>query len=185
MTSALRLGWAVSATSRPLYPRERPGTHCTGGWVGLRAGLDGCGKSRSHRDPIPGPSSPQRLFIRCFSLLLFSSSALYFTSFNFPLILLVLSFFAVSYFAFSHSYSLHVLHDILSFFFHKCPDLHQPIFCVSRWHAVVSVLTIFSPVPCNDLRLGRKHITAKTFWDILEGGVCIFTTEQRPCKRNK
>ena len=24
-----------------LYPRERPGTHCTGGWVGHRAGLDG------------------------------------------------------------------------------------------------------------------------------------------------
>jgi len=24
-----------------LYPRERPGTHFTGGWVGLRAGLDG------------------------------------------------------------------------------------------------------------------------------------------------
>ena len=23
------------------YPRERPGTHFTGGWVGLRAGLDG------------------------------------------------------------------------------------------------------------------------------------------------
>ena len=23
-----------------LYPRERPGTHCTGGWVGHRAGLD-------------------------------------------------------------------------------------------------------------------------------------------------
>jgi len=28
------------------YPRERPGTHCTGGWVDLRAGLDSCGKSR-------------------------------------------------------------------------------------------------------------------------------------------
>jgi len=41
-----------------LYPRERPGTHCTGGWVGLRAGLDRCGKSRPHRDSIPGPSSP-------------------------------------------------------------------------------------------------------------------------------
>ena len=27
-----------------LYPRERPGTQCTGGWVGLRAGLDRCGK---------------------------------------------------------------------------------------------------------------------------------------------
>ena len=24
-----------------LYPRETPGTHCTGGWVGPRAGLDG------------------------------------------------------------------------------------------------------------------------------------------------
>ena len=23
-----------------LYPREGPGTHCTGGWVGPRAGLD-------------------------------------------------------------------------------------------------------------------------------------------------
>ena len=29
-----------------LYPRERPGTHCTGGWVGPRAGLDRCGKPR-------------------------------------------------------------------------------------------------------------------------------------------
>ena len=31
-------------------PRERPETHCTGGWVGPRAGLDRCGKSR----PPPG-----------------------------------------------------------------------------------------------------------------------------------
>jgi len=22
---------------------KRPGTHCTGGWLGRRAGLDGCG----------------------------------------------------------------------------------------------------------------------------------------------
>jgi hypothetical protein len=35
-----RKGWLVSTTPRPLYPRERPGTHCTGGWVGPRAGLD-------------------------------------------------------------------------------------------------------------------------------------------------
>ena len=27
-------------------PRERLGTHCIGGWVGLRAGLDRCGISR-------------------------------------------------------------------------------------------------------------------------------------------
>jgi hypothetical protein len=29
---------------------KRPGTHCTGGWVGPRAGLDGCDKSRPHWD---------------------------------------------------------------------------------------------------------------------------------------
>ena len=29
--------------------RERPSTHCTGGWVGPRAGLDRCGKSRPLR----------------------------------------------------------------------------------------------------------------------------------------
>jgi hypothetical protein len=37
-----RRGWVVSTTPRPLYPRERPGTHCTGGWVGPRAGLYVC-----------------------------------------------------------------------------------------------------------------------------------------------
>jgi hypothetical protein len=44
------MGWAVNATPRPLYPRQRPGTHCRGGWVGPRVGLDGCWKSR----PPPG-----------------------------------------------------------------------------------------------------------------------------------
>ena len=56
MTSALRWGWVVSTTPRPLYPREIPGTHCTGGWVGPRAGLEGCGKSR----PPPGFDTPDR-----------------------------------------------------------------------------------------------------------------------------
>jgi hypothetical protein len=37
---------------------KRPSTYCIGGWVGPRAGLDGYGKSRPHRDSIPGPSSP-------------------------------------------------------------------------------------------------------------------------------
>jgi hypothetical protein len=36
---------------------DLPGTHFTGGWVGPRAVLDGCGKSRFHRYSIPGPSS--------------------------------------------------------------------------------------------------------------------------------
>jgi hypothetical protein len=43
-------GCVVNATPRPLYPRERPGE----GWVDPSAGLDGCGKSRLHRDLIPG-----------------------------------------------------------------------------------------------------------------------------------
>jgi hypothetical protein len=45
-----RRGWVVSTTPRPLYLRNKPGTHCTGSWVGPRAGLDGCEKSRPHRD---------------------------------------------------------------------------------------------------------------------------------------
>jgi len=40
-----RWRWVVNATLWPLYPRERPGTHSIGGWVGPRGGLDGCGKS--------------------------------------------------------------------------------------------------------------------------------------------
>ena len=40
------------------YPRERPGTHCTGGWVGLRAGLDWCGKYRP--TGIRSPDRPAR-----------------------------------------------------------------------------------------------------------------------------
>jgi len=61
LVQALRLctGRTVRMGSRGIafYLRERPGTHCTGGWVGLRAGLDRCRKSRLHRDSIPGPSS--------------------------------------------------------------------------------------------------------------------------------
>jgi hypothetical protein len=40
-----------------LPPGYRPGTHFIGGWVGPRAGLDGCEKSRPYRDSIPGPTS--------------------------------------------------------------------------------------------------------------------------------
>jgi len=51
-----RRGRSVSVTPRPLFtPGKRPGTHCTGGWVVSRADLDRCGKSRPHRDSIPGP----------------------------------------------------------------------------------------------------------------------------------
>ena len=45
-----------------LYPRERLGTHCTGGWVGPRAGLEGR-KISSPPGFDPGPSSPQSVAI--------------------------------------------------------------------------------------------------------------------------
>jgi hypothetical protein len=35
-----RRGWVVSTMPRLLYPWDRPSTHCTGGWVSPRAGLD-------------------------------------------------------------------------------------------------------------------------------------------------
>ena len=51
-----RYRWGVSAPRFGRFnPQKRLGTHCTGGWVGPRD-LDGCGKSRPHRDSIPGPS---------------------------------------------------------------------------------------------------------------------------------
>ena len=38
-------------------PPIKPGTYCTGGWVGPRAGLDMSGNTRLQRDLIPGPSN--------------------------------------------------------------------------------------------------------------------------------
>ena len=52
-------GWGSAPHFGRLYPRKRAGTHCTGGWVGPRVGLDRCGKPRPHRDSIPGTSTPQ------------------------------------------------------------------------------------------------------------------------------
>jgi hypothetical protein len=40
------MGWMINATPRPPYPQDRPGTHHIEGWVGPRAGLGGCGRSR-------------------------------------------------------------------------------------------------------------------------------------------
>jgi hypothetical protein len=49
------MGWVANDTSRPLFPRERPGIHCIGGWVSLRADLERRGKSRP-----TGTRSPDR-----------------------------------------------------------------------------------------------------------------------------
>jgi hypothetical protein len=59
LTSALDLGgWSKPRPGRFIPRGKRPGTYCTGGWVCPRAGLEGCGKFRPHRDLIPGPSRP-------------------------------------------------------------------------------------------------------------------------------
>jgi len=45
-------------------PAARLGTHCIEGWVGPSAGLDVRGKSRPHRDSIPGRSSRRKSLYR-------------------------------------------------------------------------------------------------------------------------
>ena len=60
-----RCGWVVDTMPRPLYPREKPGAHCVGGWVGHRTGLDGCEKFRPTEiwspDRLAGSESLYRL----------------------------------------------------------------------------------------------------------------------------
>ena len=49
-------GWSAPRSGR-FIPGKKPGTHCTK-WTELGARLNGHGKSRPHRDSIPGPSGP-------------------------------------------------------------------------------------------------------------------------------
>jgi hypothetical protein len=55
-----RRGWVVSITPRPRFtPGQRaPGTHCIGGWVGPRAGLDPEVRGKILWGIEPRPSSP-------------------------------------------------------------------------------------------------------------------------------
>ena len=57
LTSALDGVGGLRHAPAALLPRKRPSTHCVGGWVGPRAGLDGCGKSR--RPPGFDPRTAQ------------------------------------------------------------------------------------------------------------------------------
>ena len=55
MTAALEGGeWSAQHAPAELYPRERLGTHFTGGWVGPRAGLDGWNKNEYHEYFVGG-----------------------------------------------------------------------------------------------------------------------------------
>jgi hypothetical protein len=47
LTSALDGVGSQRHAPADLPPGKKPGTHCTGGWVGPTGGLDGYGKSRS------------------------------------------------------------------------------------------------------------------------------------------
>ena len=58
LNSALNRKGSQRHASAALPPENIPGTHCIGGRVGLRNGLDGCRKSRPHRNSIPEPSIP-------------------------------------------------------------------------------------------------------------------------------
>ena len=63
---ATALEGGEGSAARPgcsFYPRERPGTHCRVDWVGPRACLDTCGKSRPHGESITGPSKLQPVTI--------------------------------------------------------------------------------------------------------------------------
>jgi hypothetical protein len=51
------MGSVVNVTPRPLYPLERPGTYCIGGWVGPKAGMESAENLALNRDSIPGPST--------------------------------------------------------------------------------------------------------------------------------
>ena len=63
-----RRGEWSAACPGPTLPRERHGTHFTGGWVDHRSGLERCGKSRLHRDLIPDrPARIHSLYIRRYS----------------------------------------------------------------------------------------------------------------------
>jgi len=53
-TFGTRWGWGSAPRPGRLYPRERAGTHCKGGWVGPKAGLDGR-KISSQPGFNPGP----------------------------------------------------------------------------------------------------------------------------------
>ena len=62
--STLSLTWALDGECgqlhalAALYPRGRSVTHCVGGWVGLRAGLNGCGKPCRHWEFDPRTVQP-------------------------------------------------------------------------------------------------------------------------------
>jgi len=63
LASALHAVGRQRQAAAVVPPGKRPGTCYTGFYVGLRTGMDGCLKSRPHRNSIPSPSSLQQVAI--------------------------------------------------------------------------------------------------------------------------
>jgi hypothetical protein len=81
------MGWVVKATPRPLYPRERPSTHCTGG----TQGRSGWVQKISPPTGIRSPDRPSR------------SESLYRLSYPGPLLSLrINNFFTITNFNWPH-----------------------------------------------------------------------------------
>ena len=55
------MGWVISATPQPLYPRESDPVSTVK--EAVWAGLNGCGKPRPHPDSTRGPSRPKLVAI--------------------------------------------------------------------------------------------------------------------------
>jgi hypothetical protein len=62
-TSALDGVRCQRHTPAALPTGKRSSTHCIGGWIGPRAFLDCCGKSRPYKESIPEPSSQKQVGI--------------------------------------------------------------------------------------------------------------------------
>jgi len=58
LTSALDGSGDQNDATVTLTQGRRQGTRCIGGWLGHRASMDGCGKSRPQLNPILGTSRP-------------------------------------------------------------------------------------------------------------------------------
>jgi hypothetical protein len=144
------MGWVVNATPMPLYPRQRPGTHCVGGWVGLRAGLD----SAENLAPT-GIRSPDRP-ARCESLYRLSYSDpfavlhsffIFFQILILPAVICVLSFCRFFSFALVLSKRIRNAHRTVVIVAITGPDSNQNLRNTTRcsnsmsWIAVLSDLT--------------------------------------------
>ena len=57
------MGKGCQHHSPATLPTESLSIYCIGGLLKLRAGLEGCGKLRTRRDSIPGPSRQERVAI--------------------------------------------------------------------------------------------------------------------------